>query len=872
MSKTGQKWLSGCMALAFAATTLFSPALAIASMDSTTEGALRLSGENRYETAAKIAQQGWESSDYAVLAAGMDANLVDALTAAPLAKEKNAPILLTEGKALNTYARQELARLNAKTVYITSGSGVIQKSVLDELAGMGITVKSVGGKDRFETALNIAKELPGKNELVVTTAWKNADALSVASIAAAKGMPILLTDSENLNADVKAYIDSIKAKVAKTYVIGGSGAVSDNVKSMFPNAARIGGATRYETGQEIIKAFIGDLKPGQVFVANGNDNHLVDSLAGSPYAALSKSPIVLIDGTLNDQTKNFVKLNLLPNKLIVLGGEKVVGSNVLTALGSAAVYAEDNAVKGSSDAANLDVVSDVVKINADNVTVKNTKVNYSVSIQGNNATLDNVTVAGTVFIDPGSTGTATLNGVKADKIVVVSGGKDSIHISNSTAGTLIVSSDTQTRVEASGTTNIGSTLVTSYAILDANGGKLGEVLIVTEPGKDAIVELRGTFTEPVVVEGQVTLKAAANAVVPSVVIATKDAAEKVTLDGSFKTVEITRQANVSLADNAIVESMETKADATIIVPPTAKIDKLEAGNTATKVGGGGKVNNQTTPTTPTAPPTTSTTPPPAGGGGPVGGGGTQTQLSVTSVGILGDITQTETNTGSNSFSFDLSGENDTKRITALKIAANEASPELVITSIKSRDVNWLEFGKSIKATVSADGTVAMDTLMGGLDTNNDGVSLGAFRMAFGADSVVITGKLQKSGFTDSSTITVTIDLGVNLNTSRIENQWMVIEKEAPKLVKVTIKPGQGTVTLGTITQGGNFNFAQVVAALAIDEINYTGGALSAEQLKALIGIASNEAFNAVKLSQLVNKTITFGGAGNNEYTVTFVQG
>ena len=43
---------------------------------------IRLAGVNRYETSAAIAQDGWQQSDYAILAFGE--NYPDALSAVPL--------------------------------------------------------------------------------------------------------------------------------------------------------------------------------------------------------------------------------------------------------------------------------------------------------------------------------------------------------------------------------------------------------------------------------------------------------------------------------------------------------------------------------------------------------------------------------------------------------------------------------------------------------------------------------------------------------------------------------------------------------------------------------------------------------------------
>ena len=124
----------------------------------------RIYGSDRYETAAKIAEAGWQgTSNYAVLATGMDSNLIDALTAGPLAAKLNAPILLTEENSLNSFAQQELTRLAVKTVFITitTGPGVNLQNVIKQVKAIPtITdVEILGGSDASQTSVNIANEL-----------------------------------------------------------------------------------------------------------------------------------------------------------------------------------------------------------------------------------------------------------------------------------------------------------------------------------------------------------------------------------------------------------------------------------------------------------------------------------------------------------------------------------------------------------------------------------------------------------------------------------------------------------------------------------------------------------------------------------------
>ena len=72
----------------------------------------RLSGTNRYETNISIVKYGWSEASNIVIANGE--NYPDALCAAPLAKAKNAPIILASKNGLNSSALSEISRLKSK--------------------------------------------------------------------------------------------------------------------------------------------------------------------------------------------------------------------------------------------------------------------------------------------------------------------------------------------------------------------------------------------------------------------------------------------------------------------------------------------------------------------------------------------------------------------------------------------------------------------------------------------------------------------------------------------------------------------------------------------------------------------------------------
>ncbi|KLU64349.1 N-acetylmuramoyl-L-alanine amidase LytC precursor [Desulfosporosinus acididurans] len=289
----------------------------------------RLAGTTAEQTAVAIADQtGWTGA--AVLASSTSYGMVDALTAGPLATFLKAPILLQgAGNTLNADTKAELQKLNVKTVYVTSGTAVISQSVLDQLSGMGITVVSLGGNDRFETSANIAKEMvklgASVSKVAVAYGWSNQDALSIASIASAATEPILLTEKDSVPPSVQSFLAS-NSNITSSDVIGGTGVISDAVKADFPNAARHFGTTAYDTNNQVIQDFSSSLKFDNVYVANGKTG--IDALAGAPLAAQTNSAIVLTDGTV-PAAATFVHSKLASDGVVTaLGGTAVVSDNV----------------------------------------------------------------------------------------------------------------------------------------------------------------------------------------------------------------------------------------------------------------------------------------------------------------------------------------------------------------------------------------------------------------------------------------------------------------------------------------------------------------------------------------------------------------
>lgn len=282
----------------------------------------RLAGLDRYQTAAAIARDGWKQSDYAVLAYGE--NFPDALAAAPLAKKYNAPILLTDSGSLSDVTRQVFQELGVRNVFIVGGTGVVSLNVENQIKNMNINTIRLAGLDRYDTAVQIAKEIGGSTKLVVTTGEDYPDALSVASIAARDGMPIILVpETGDVPDTVRQYANS--GSFTKTYIIGG---IYNNVYRYFTNPESITGNNKYDRNIAVLDAFKGEYEYSTVYMATGNG--FADALAGSAHAAVNSSPIILVGNRMDKHVFDYLKsMNSNFLALTVLGGDGVVPENMV---------------------------------------------------------------------------------------------------------------------------------------------------------------------------------------------------------------------------------------------------------------------------------------------------------------------------------------------------------------------------------------------------------------------------------------------------------------------------------------------------------------------------------------------------------------
>lgn len=189
----------------------------------------RVNGDNRYATAAKVAE-GAANAENVFLALGRAADngaLADALAIGPVSAKNGMPVLLTRTDKLPEETVKALKDLGVKNVTIIGGVGAVSAAVKAELEALGLTVDRVGGANRYETsALIAAKYFDKPASLILANGRVDFDALVGGYLGVKKNAPVLLTRANSLADETKAYME---ANRLDTYVLGGKSVVEEAV-------------------------------------------------------------------------------------------------------------------------------------------------------------------------------------------------------------------------------------------------------------------------------------------------------------------------------------------------------------------------------------------------------------------------------------------------------------------------------------------------------------------------------------------------------------------------------------------------------------------------------------------------------------------
>ena len=279
----------------------------------------RLWGADRYETAAEIAEEFAAAAgpiDTVIVASGE--TFADALAATPLARVRNAPILLSPPDELHRAARSFIERHRVDGIIIAGGSSAISERVEDELNRLiGGRPVRLAGADRYRTVVDIAREIDAgeidgfcggsRRTALLATGEKFADALALSPLAFSGTHPVLLSEPDRLPAAVEEFV--VDYSIEQVVIAGGTAAIAASVESELSGLGirvqRLWGRDRFETAAEIAEA-LADRCYGSDEFGLADGRNFPDALVGGALLGLRRAPLLLTEPALPDATRRFL--------------------------------------------------------------------------------------------------------------------------------------------------------------------------------------------------------------------------------------------------------------------------------------------------------------------------------------------------------------------------------------------------------------------------------------------------------------------------------------------------------------------------------------------------------------------------------------
>ena len=168
----------------------------------------RLEGQDRYSTSQKVMEKTKEiiNPEYLLIASGK--NFPDALAATSFFVNHKSVMVLSDGLTYPQSNLQEIA-IGGK----------------NQLPLKGFKGRRVSGKDRYETALEIAKlSFDKNNNAILASGEVFADSLSAVSLTKKHNAPIILTQSDSLTENAKKYLNG-----KNVFIVGGEKTVVNKI-------------------------------------------------------------------------------------------------------------------------------------------------------------------------------------------------------------------------------------------------------------------------------------------------------------------------------------------------------------------------------------------------------------------------------------------------------------------------------------------------------------------------------------------------------------------------------------------------------------------------------------------------------------------
>lgn len=193
---------------------------------------IRIQGDDRYETAARISAQAVPASTKAFLASGE--NFADALSISSYAAAQGIPLLLTQQGALPAATLKALQDLGVTDITLIGGANAVSQQIENQLKEANYNVDRLSGEDRFQTNIEIINHFDfNPDKTLIATGLSFPDALAGSVLAAKNNSPVILVPKEAdkiPGSSTASYLEGKRQDISNFFILGGSGAVNYKIE------------------------------------------------------------------------------------------------------------------------------------------------------------------------------------------------------------------------------------------------------------------------------------------------------------------------------------------------------------------------------------------------------------------------------------------------------------------------------------------------------------------------------------------------------------------------------------------------------------------------------------------------------------------
>lgn len=201
----------------------------------------RIGGDDRYDTAAAVGVSipdtyVGEVDGLRTAFLGNGQNFPDILASSPGSYEAALPITITRPTSLPAETENELRQLDIEQVIIVGGPTAVSTAVEARVDQIVDQVRRIDGRDRYETAREIADFTLADLDFVDThvnlaRGDRFPDALAGGPHAGRDRAPIVLTDPSTLVTPAEQYLEANDCALTAGHIFGGTAAISQSVEN-----------------------------------------------------------------------------------------------------------------------------------------------------------------------------------------------------------------------------------------------------------------------------------------------------------------------------------------------------------------------------------------------------------------------------------------------------------------------------------------------------------------------------------------------------------------------------------------------------------------------------------------------------------------